>query len=375
MLSLPSLAVVVASLVALSGRVQAATFQSLLPEFDAILGPSPKLTLLYTAKDSPLFHEGAIYYPPTKSLFVSSNQFNTASPSSATNNKQIRISRVSGLDSPSSIKVESIPAPGIPLPNGGVRFLPASNGSSGKLLWCAQGTKSAIPPNGIVAMTAEPPYNTTNLVSSYYGIPFNSPNDVVVAQDGSIWFTDPIYGFEQQVRPVPKLRSQVYRFNPSTKSTRAVADEFSRPNGLAFGVDEKVLYVTDTGKVLGNGTEDTQLPASIYVFDVQKAANGKPFLANRRLFAYATSGIPDGVKVDSMGNVYAGEGDGVAVWNPRGDLVGKILVEGGCSNFGFGEPGVLYLLNEEKLFRADISLVVKSAAAFEHSIGRHGPTS
>ncbi|KAK2758005.1 hypothetical protein FQN54_004411 [Arachnomyces sp. PD_36] len=337
-------------------------FQVISPEFNSVLGSHPTLTLLYTAK-KPLFHEGAIYDPPTKSLFVSSNQIDTKAPSPVTNDKLIIISRVSGLYSPSSVKIEQILAPEIPLPNGGVRYLPSPDGSNNKLLWCAQGTLNASPPNGIVAMTPTPPYNTTNILSSYYGIPFNSPNDVVVAQDGSIWFTDPIYGFVQGVRPAPKLPGQVYRFDPSTNSTRAIADGFWRPNGLAFDVNEKVLYVTDTGQAVGEGTKNFQRPASIYAFDVQKGANGQIFVANRRLFAYATNGIPDGVKVDYRGNVYSGVGDGVAVWNSRGDLIGKILIDGGCANFGFGEPGVLFLLNEERLFRADISTAVKGVAS------------
>lgn len=83
--------------------------------------------------------------------------------------------------------------------------------------------------------------------------------------------------------------------------------------------------------------------------------DGQPFLINRRVFAMASDGIPDGLKVDQSGNVYAGCGDGVNVWSSGGDLLGKILVEGGTSNFSFGPHGVMFILNEHKLYRAQLS--------------------
>lgn len=338
----------------ISVLAQSSAFQTFRPEFSAILGAAPRLTLLYESPSIPLFHEAAIYYPPTKSLFVSSNQFNTTTPSPATANKQIIITRVSGLDAPANVKVETINAPGIPLPNGGIRWIPSTDNSTDQLLWCAQGNLLNDPPNGIVAMLAVPPYTTTNLLSTYYGKPFNSPNDVVVAKDGAIYFTDPVYGSFQGVRPAPKLRNQVYRFDPYTNVTRVVADGFTRPNGVAFNTDQSILYITDTGSIIGDGTLDLQGPATVYAYNVRPDGN----LANSRVFAYTTNGVPDGVKIDTNGNLYTGEGDGIAVYNPKGDLIGKILVTGGCSNFAIGEPGVLFLLNEKKLYRADISVTV-----------------
>jgi gluconolactonase len=95
-------------------------------------------------------------------------------------------------------------------------------------------------------------------------------------------------------------------------------------------------------------------PASIYVFDVEHK-DGAPFLVNRRTFAFAASGAPDGIKCDVHGNVYSGCGDGVEVWNPAGSLIGRIIVPGGVANFCFGKEGELFLCNEQKLWRIQLA--------------------
>lgn len=97
-----------------------------------------------------------------------------------------------------------------------------------------------------------------------------------------------------------------------------------------------------------------------YAFDV-KTYSGQPFLINRRLFAMADVGIPDGIKCDVHGNVYSGCGDGVSIWSPGGVLLAKILVEGGVANFCFGRNGQLFLLNETRLWRAQIAIGQKGA--------------
>lgn len=79
---------------------------------------------------------------------------------------------------------------------------------------------------------------------------------IVSRKDGSIWFTDPSYGHEQEFRPRPKLPNVVYRFVPETGELRVMADGFVKPNGIAFGVGEEVVYVTDTGACGGDGTKD-----------------------------------------------------------------------------------------------------------------------
>lgn len=97
-----------------------------------------------------------------------------------------------------------------------------------------------------------------------------------------------------------------------------------------------------------------------YAFDVERRAN-EQCLVNRRLFALADAGIPDGIKCDMMGNVYSGCGDGVNVWNAGGVLLGKIQVDGGVANFCFGRNGEMFLLNETRIWRAQLSSDVRGA--------------
>lgn len=99
--------------------------------------------------------------------------------------------------------------------------------------------------------------------------------------------------------------------------------------------------------------------------------SGQPFLTNRRLFAFAEHGVPDGIKCDVDGNVYSGCGDGVNVWSPGGVLLGKIRVDGGVANFCFGREGEMFILNEERLWRATLAGSTKGALL--HGKGKEVP--
>ena len=156
----------------------------------------------------------------------------------------------------------------------------------------------------------------------------------------------------QDVKDEPQLGNYVWRYDPQVGVPRVVADELVRPNGLALPPDESMLYVTDTGFQQADINPDR--PRTIYAFDF--AGPKKNFLINRRVFAVADSGIPDGLKVDQQGNVWAGCGDGVNVWNAEGDLIGKILVDGGVSNFCFAGPKLttVIMLNEERVYQTEI---------------------
>jgi hypothetical protein len=140
--------------------------------------------------------------------------------------------------------------------NGGVNY---QNG----VLFCSQGALDR--PSSLIHMETEAPYQCTTILDSFYGRQFNSINDVVIHSDGSIWFTDPIYGFKQGYRPTPDLPVQVYRYDPIAKSVRVVADGFGRPNGISFSPDEKVVYVTDTDAVQGDGSVDWSRAATMSV--------------------------------------------------------------------------------------------------------------
>lgn len=171
----------------------------------------------------------------------------------------------------------------------------------------------------------------TMLADRYDGKRLNSPNDVIVKSDGSIWFTDPTYGidgdYEGDRADSDIGASYVYRIDPVDGSVRVVADDFVKPNGLAFSPDESLLYVSDTG-----ATHVADGPKHIRVFDV--AAGDK--LANGRVFAEATSGLFDGFRVDQSGHIWTSAGDGVHCYTPDGDLIGKILTGEVVANVEFG---------------------------------------
>lgn len=97
-----------------------------------------------------------------------------------------------------------------------------------------------------------------------------------------------------------------------------------------------------------------------YAFDVS-TSHGEPFLTNRRVFAMADQGIPDGIKCDLNGNVYSGCGDGIIIWSPGGVLLGRILIDGGVANFCFGRNGEVFALNEHLLWRVQLGAGVKGA--------------
>jgi gluconolactonase len=213
--------------------------------FKSLLGPDPKISLCAENPSYPFAHEAGVYIPSTGDLFVTSNQFvppgaRLKAREAGTNPhaaKTIRVTKVSTRATP--YKLEEIDAD-VPMANGGVNY-----GDS--VLFCAQGTLDK--PGGLVVMERVPPYRTKNILSGFFERSFNSVNDVVVADDGAIWFTDPCYGFEQGIRPSPQLPNQVYRFDPDSRDCRVVADGFDRPNGLCFDPEEEILYVTDTGYI------------------------------------------------------------------------------------------------------------------------------
>jgi gluconolactonase len=214
----------------------------------------------------------------------------------------------------------------------------------GRLLVCEQGTLEE--PARISAVDRTSGAAET-VVDELAGLPLNSPNDVVVRSDGSIWFTDPGYGFLQGFKPVPVHGDYVYRFD-GTRLT-VVEDSFDKPNGLAFSPDESILYVGDSGANHEQGTFDPRRPHHIRAFDV---ADGRR-LENGRLFATITPGFPDGIKVDSVGRVYSSSFAGVQVFSPDGDLLEQIPLPGAV-NFAFG-GSTLFITTDTAIWAAELS--------------------
>ncbi|KAK4959642.1 hypothetical protein LTR66_013005 [Elasticomyces elasticus] len=332
-------------------------------DFISIIGADPEATVALEAKH-PFAHEAGVYIPNDESVFVTSNKY---LPSGAAKGK-IVVSKLS-RDSKGNWTRHEL-STGVRMGNGGINY---KNG----ILFCDQGSGNRL--GGLVYMNTQPPYATTVLLDNYHGRAFNSVNDVVVSADGTIWFTDPIYGYEQGFKGMPQLPCQVYRFDPETSDVRVMADGFGRPNGICFSPDEKTVYITDTDSVHGDGTTDPMRASTMsvtphtpsdsfsrranavrYAFDLVER-NQSPFLSNRRLFAMADVGIPDGIKCDLKGNVYSGCGDGVSVWNAGGVLLGKIMIRGGVANFCFGRKGEMFLLNETKFWVVRVAKNVQGA--------------
>lgn len=315
--------------------------------FLPLLGSNPTLQLLVSDLRAPFFHEAGVFHPQSNTLFITSNLMPDHSPDAVTTaNKKIVITKIE-FYSPTDFTRDKVRCPDRNyMANGGTNYRDG-------LVLCAQGSLNE--PAGLIYMEAKRPHKTTTLINNYHSRPFNSPNDVVVHSDGSIWFTDPIYGYEQGFRPKPQLPQQVYRFNPATGDIRVVADGFGRPNGICFSPDEMTVYITDTDFIHGDGSTLHTRAATIYAYSIiYDSATSSPFLTNRRVFAYADTGVPDGIKCDVFGNVYAGCGDGVNVWNTGGVLIGKILIEGGCANFCFGRGGEMWCFGERRLWRVKL---------------------
>jgi gluconolactonase len=162
----------------------------------------------------------------------------------------------------------------------------------------------------------------TVLASEYDGKRLNSPNDVVVKRDGSVWFTDPAYGIDSDYEgykgQIETGGCHVYRVSTDGVLTR-VADDFNRPNGLVFSLDESLLYITDSEE------------GTIRVFTVEGDK-----LSGGELFAECGNGIFDGIRLDTEGRIWASAADGVHVYHPDGTLLGKLLVPETVSNLTFG---------------------------------------
>jgi gluconolactonase len=195
----------------------------------------------------------------------------------------------------------------------------------GRLLTCEHGGRRVV--------RTEYDGTLTVIADQYLGKRLNSPNDIIVKSDDTIWFTDPPFGilghYEGQAAQA-ELPTNLYRFDPRTGSIAVVSSEINRPNGLAFSPDERTLYVVESGT----------LPRRIRAFDVDESGN----LSRDRIFHTPDiEGAPDGFRCDVDGNLWAGWGmgeglDGVRIFAPDGTSIGHIHLPERCANLCFGGP-------------------------------------
>ena len=306
------------------------------PEFAAALGPAPRLALV-AETDA---HEGPVYIPGEDALYFTTLPRAHGTPAPGTPHAAIKRLALDGLSFPvDPSRVSVLPAP-VHMPNG------MTLGHDGSLVVCEQGTRAqAARISRVDPRTGQ----VDSLVDRWRGLRLNSPNDVVVRSDGTIWFTDPSYGYLQGFRPEPQIGDYAYRHDPGSGWLSVVADGFDKPNGLAFSPDEQTLYVTDSGANQEPGSYHVRRPHHIVAFDVQEGSH----LGPGRLFAVTVPGFPDGIKVDRAGRVYASSFTGVQVFSQAGDLVGQIRLPGAV-NFTFGGPGgeVLFITTDTAIWAA-----------------------
>jgi gluconolactonase len=200
--------------------------------------------------------------------------------------------------------------------------------------------------------------SVTTLADAYNGKRLNSPNDVVVKSDGSIWFTDPSYGidsdYEGNKSPREQKANRVYRIDPKSGAIAVVADDFVQPNGIAFSPDESELYIVDTG-----ATHKKNGPHHMRRFAVSGSK-----LKDKGVFAECTAGFFDGFRFDSDGRIWTSAFDGVHCYDPDGTLIGKVLVPEIVANCCFGGPkrNYLYICGTTSLYA--VRLKVNGAKTF-----------
>ena len=206
----------------------------------------------------------------------------------------------------------------------------------GRLLACEHGNRRVT--------RTEPDGSVVALADRYEGKRLNSPNDVVCRSDGRIYFTDPPYGLVDRAEGKELPYQGVFRIDPDG-SLRLIADDFERPNGLAFSPDERTLYVDDSAR------------RHIRAFDVDDDGN----VSNDRVFAdltHSEEGNPDGLKVDVEGNVYCAAAGGTWVLNSAGALLGRIITPDRPANVGWGDADwkTLFITARPNVYRLRVAV-------------------
>ncbi|KDQ51828.1 hypothetical protein JAAARDRAFT_184647 [Jaapia argillacea MUCL 33604] len=331
-------------------------FQIFDPSFATLLGPSASLNRVALNTSFAFAHEAPVWVPETDEVTFTSNDGGALGYSDWSHNSVV--SKISLTEAEAAIASGN--------PNISITVTPLNlsdaiqmtNGGTGtyygNIILVTSGR--ALLPSSIALVNPSPPYNVTVILDNFFGRQFNSLNDVKVHKpSGNIFFTDTSYGYINHFRPAPTLPNQVYRLDPTTGTVKVVADGFVRNNGIAFSNDGLTAFVTDTGTT-GFDTNQT-LPATIYAYDIDPVTQA---FTNRRVFAYADSGVPDGIQVDADGNVFSGCGDGVEVWNKEGVLIGKIYLGTTSANLVFAGNGRLVILAETAIYVANINLQAQS---------------
>jgi gluconolactonase len=301
-----------------------------------VLGSDPRLELIVETEA----HEGPVYAADEDALYFTT----VPRPRPAGPRVDIRRLALDGARFPldperlSTVRADANAANGMTL------------APDGRLAVCEQGSRTTA---AAIALVDRASGHTETLVDGWRGRPLNSPNDVVGISNGTVWFTDPCYGWLQGFRGPPALADRVYRYDPTTGELDVVAEGLDKPNGLAFSPDERTLYVGDSGAIHAPGDYDAGRPRQLIAFDVLDGRR----LGDPRPFGALVPGFPDGIKVDTAGRVYVSCARGVQVFDAGGALIGEIAVPGGAVNFTFGGPdrSVLLITADDAIWAACLS--------------------
>lgn len=291
------------------------------PALDAVIAPDAKVEKVATGfvwTEGPMWHKGALWFSD-----LSTNKMYSLTPDGKSGDKsagklKVLLEKAGGLD--------SFPAGSYGGSNG---MAPYKNGT---VLMMQHGLRRIVQVSGKQDDAAGEKLSMTVFLGKYEGQPFNSPNDLVFTSDGTLYFTDPPYGFYDASAPdkdLDKDPRHVLKFNGVFRykdgKLTAVITDLSRPNGLAFSPDGKTFYVSNSAN-----------PPAIYKYDVK--ADGT--VANRKVVADYTkepgAGTPDGMKVDSLGNLWACGPGGFFIYASDGKLLGKIALPEVTSNIAWG---------------------------------------
>jgi gluconolactonase len=289
---------------------------------------------LGTSTTASIYHEGPVYIEEINELFFVSNRIINES----TDEQHINLYSMN-LD---TLNVRKLENHNILMANGAFSY------DKDYIVVCSQGYGSVGASLVLLNYWNDDLPSVKPLLTDVDGRNFNSLNDVIVDSKGHLWFTDPPYGHEQGFRDAPELQPAVWFYDPSQITSRVplpLIKGLDHPNGLALSPDEKILYVADSAVHI----------KSIYAFDISFNDDGIPMSSNKRLFASVDSGIPDGIKVHSNGDVYVGMGDGVMIWASDGEFKRKVQVPGELqvTNMVFVN-NYLYMLCETEVHRVSI---------------------
>jgi len=196
--------------------------------------------------------------------------------------------------------------------------------------------------------------NVSVVIDNYEGKKFNSPNDVAVKSDGTIWFTDPPYGIETDYEGYKSDKEYdgcyVFQFNPLTNILKVASKDFIRPNGIAFSPDEKKIYISDTG-----GSHDPNGPKHIKEYEVDENNN----LNNGKIFYDFDPFFSDGFRIDVDGNIWTSAGRGIKCINESGNVIGQLLLPELVSNLEFGgnEGNEIYITATKSLYMMKLNQI------------------